>query len=89
MLTEQECLDLCDLDEDEIHAIAEHEHVPEVVAAELGQCLLQTHTGQWLIKRYIMDDIAHAAAEGRHDKAVALEAVLKRFNRDHPTYQLR
>lgn len=65
MLTEQECLDLCELSEEEIQAIAEHEHVPEVIAAELGQCLVQTHAGQWLIRRYIMEDIAHAQVMGR------------------------
>lgn len=89
MLTEQECLDLCELTDEEILAIAEHEHVSEVVAAELGQCLMQSHVGQWLIKRYIMDDITHAEGAGRSDKAQALTEVLRRFEANHPTYDLR
>ncbi|TCO81236.1 hypothetical protein EV699_10978 [Plasticicumulans lactativorans] len=89
MLTEQECIDLCELSEEEIRAIAEHEHVPEVVAAELGQCLVQTHAGQWLIKRYIMEDIEQAQAAGRTEKAQQLEGVLERFDATHPTYNLR
>lgn len=89
MLTEQECLDLCELSEDEIQAIAEHEHVPEVIAAELGQCLVQTHAGQWLIRRYIMEDIAHAQVMGRTGRVAELNGVLERFEANHPTYDLR
>ena len=36
MLTYQDCVGLCELSEAEIRAIAEHEHLPEVVALELG-----------------------------------------------------
>ncbi|PWV64701.1 hypothetical protein [Plasticicumulans acidivorans] len=89
MLTEQECLDLCELSEEAIHALAEHERVPEVVAAELGQCLMQTHTGQWLIKRYIMEDLELAESHGRTEHAAALAGVLARFSSSHPTYDLR
>jgi hypothetical protein len=32
VLTFEDCLGLCALDEDEIRAIAEHEHIPEIVA---------------------------------------------------------
>jgi len=36
MLTREDCLALCELSEDEVAAIAEHEHVPEIVAMEMG-----------------------------------------------------
>ena len=39
MLTIQDCIALCDLTEDEVEAIAEHEHIPEMLAAELGAYL--------------------------------------------------
>ena len=42
MLTLVDCLDLCDLGREEIEAIAEHEHLPEVIAAELGNYLVHT-----------------------------------------------
>ena len=35
MLTYQDCVGMCELTEDEIRAIAEHEHLPELVALEL------------------------------------------------------
>ena len=36
MLTLQECIDLSGLEVEEIEAIARHERIPEIVAAELG-----------------------------------------------------
>lgn len=89
MLTLQECLEFCDLTEDEIHAIAEHEHIPEVVAAELGECLLRSDVGTWLIKRYLLEEIQKANAHGQVDKAARLNAVLERFDAVHPTYNLQ
>ncbi len=84
MLTLQECLEFCDLTEDEILAIAEHEHVPEIVAAELGECLLRSEDGVCLIRRYMQDDIANAESQGRHGRANRLHRVLDHFNATHP-----
>ena len=89
MLTVEECLQLCDLSEEEIHAIAEHEGIPEIVAAELGECLLKTDVGTWIIKRYLMEGIVNAESQGHPEKAQRLKAVLEHFNIAHPTYDLR
>lgn len=88
MLTMRECMEFGELSEEEIHAIAEHEHVPEIVAAELGHCLLQSDVGTWLIKRYIRDDLRVAEAAGQTAKAKRLRVVLERFSAAHPTYEL-
>lgn len=42
MLSLEDCLGLCDLSEDEVLAIAEHERIPEIAAVELGNYLLHT-----------------------------------------------
>ena len=39
MLSIQDVLDYCDLDRGEIEAVAEHEHLPMTVAAEMGESL--------------------------------------------------
>ena len=39
MLTIKDCIALSDLTEAEVDAIAEHEHLPEMVAVEMGHCL--------------------------------------------------
>ena len=35
MISLQDCIDLCGLTEEQVLAIAEHEHIPEIVAASL------------------------------------------------------
>lgn len=57
MLTYEDCVGLTDLDEEEIEAIAQHEHVPEIVAAEMGCWLVHDPDGQLLIERIIEEDI--------------------------------
>ena len=89
MLTAKECLEFSDLTEEEILAIAEHEHIPEVLAAELGSCLLQTDAGAWLIKRFILEDLEQAKAHGRTERITQLNTVLSHFEAEHPTYDLR
>ena len=41
-------------------AIAQHEHIPEIVAAELGNYLLATSDGRRRIRRMIADNLSHA-----------------------------
>ena len=85
MLTLKECLDFCELTEDEVDAIAEHEHVPAIIAAELGSYLLQSNEGIDLIKRYMLEDIENAELNGRHGKAQELHEALECFNTTHST----
>lgn len=84
MLTYQDCLGLCNLSEEEIAAIAEHEHLPAIVAIELGHYLVITPDGQRRIKRIILDDIAAARARGDRLHALKLKLVLKHFCDSHP-----
>ena len=63
MLTWTDCVELSELTEDEIDAIAQHEHVPEMIALEMGNYLIHTHTGEKRVKAMIRDDIR--LAEGR------------------------
>jgi hypothetical protein len=60
----EDCLALCDLTEEEVLAIAHHEHIPEIAAAEFGNYLTRTPEGEFYIKAMIRDDIAAASARG-------------------------
>lgn len=84
MLTIEDCIELCGLDEEEIEAIATHEHVPEIAAVELAAYLVQCDDGIPRIRRMILDDIE--AARRRNDKAAVgrYRAVLKHFIATHP-----
>ena len=84
MLTYDDCVELCDLSEEEIAAIAEHEHVPEIVAAEMGNYLVHTKEGVPKIRRFILDDIDAAQAHGNKARVETLQLVLKHFIATHP-----
>ena len=84
MLTLQDCIGLCELTEQEINAIAQHEHIPEIIAAELGQYLIHSKDGVPHLRRIILDDIKDARSRGLDREAEQLELVLKHFIVTHP-----
>lgn len=83
MLSLQDCFDFCGLTEDEVHAIAEHEHMSDISAAGLGNSLLQSEEGISDIKRFMRDDIANAKSSSHPGKAKELERVLAHFKEMH------
>lgn len=84
MVTLQECIDLAGLEVEEIDAIAEHERVPQIVAAELGHCLLATADGRLRIRSMIADDLERALRLGNQRHAAELGRVLSNYVRVHP-----
>jgi hypothetical protein len=79
MLTLQDCLALCELTEDEVLAIAEHENLTEIAALELGNYLVHTPAGERRIKAMIVEDIDAARARDDVRHAALLKLVLKHF----------
>jgi len=84
MLTIQDCIDICQLDEAEIKAIASHEHIPEMAAVELAEYLIHCDDGELRIKRIILDDIEDAKARGDEEATRRYEGVLRSFIQHHP-----
>jgi S-ribosylhomocysteine lyase LuxS involved in autoinducer biosynthesis len=83
MLTIQDCIELSELTEDEILAIAEHEHIPEMAAIEMGNYLVHTPSGEKRIKAMIADDLELARREGDLRRILALKLCLKHFLEEH------
>lgn len=83
MLTIQDCIGLCRLTEDEIIAIAEHEHLPDMLALELGDYLCRTADGELRVKRMIIEDIEAARERGDLAHAAKLRRVLQHFLEHH------
>jgi hypothetical protein len=88
-LTFEDCVGLCDLGEEEILAIAEHEHVPAITALELGTYLVRTPDGEQRVKAMIRDDIAAAAACGDRSRVLALKGVIRDYILHHPRCEAR
>lgn len=84
MLTYDDCVALCAASRREIEAVAEHEHIPLIAAAEMANYLCQNADGERCIRRFILDDINNAEARGDHHHALVLRAVLKHFIATHP-----
>ena len=84
MLTYEDCLALCDFTAEEIDAIAEHEHIDQMLAVELGQYLLQTDDGELRVRRMILEDIEMHRIRGDAAGVERLEMVLKYFLANHP-----
>lgn len=84
MITIHDCIGLCDLTPEEVAAIAEHEHVPEMVATTLGAYLLHRERGAEAIRDMLLDDI-RAAMDRRDVPHVGeLVAALGHFLQQHP-----
>ena len=60
MITLEDCIAFSDLTEEEVLAIAEHEHVPEIAATALAQYLLSHEHGSEKVREMIVDDIWQA-----------------------------
>lgn len=79
MLTYEDCLGMTDLTQNEVEAIAEHEHCHEIIALELGDYLMHTADGRPRIRTMILEDIATAEASGHPAHAEKLKLVLRQF----------
>ena len=88
-LTFEDCLGLCDLSEEEVLAIAEHEHIPPMTALELGNYLVHTAAGEERVKSMIRDHIAAAAAGGDRMRALALKSIIRDYILKHPCCEAR
>jgi hypothetical protein len=84
MISLEDCIGLCGLTEAEVLALAEHEHVPDIVAAALGQHLLSQPEGCRTIGAMIADDVNWAEARGDQRHAEELKSALRQFLQTNP-----
>lgn len=84
MITFEDCVAMCGLSEEEVLAVAEHEHIPEMAAAALAQYLLGQAHGTEKIRDMLRDDIRAALARGDRQHARELFMVLRHFLSTHP-----
>jgi hypothetical protein len=87
MLAWIDCLAFSDLTVDEIRAIADHEHLSQIAALELGNWLIQLPDGSKRLKRVILDELEAASARGDFARAAELRATIKHFCDTHPENQ--
>jgi len=89
MLSLEDCIGMCGLTEGEVRALAQHEHIPEIAAAEMGNYLVSSPAGKFFIKEMIRDDIGRAIACGDRERGLVLKLVLRNFVLQHPSCEER
>jgi hypothetical protein len=84
MITLEDCIGLCGLSEQEVQAIAEHEHIPEIAAAAMGRYMLKGPHGPEKVRDMIRDDIRAALRRDDKDHARELFMALRHLADAHP-----
>ncbi|MBF1166124.1 MAG: hypothetical protein HXL68_13920 [Dechloromonas agitata] len=84
MLSIQDVLDYCDLDRGEIEAIAEHEHIPITLAAEMSEALLCSPEGVCKLHVMFLENMQHAFDCGNFEHVNELAAAYQHLQRTHP-----
>jgi hypothetical protein len=81
MLTYDDCVAMSGFTSEEVEAIAEHEHVPSIVALEMGCYLLERDNGTAVVQRIIQEDINVARSRGDTVHAAELRLTLNGFRK--------
>ena len=89
MISLQDCIGLCGLTKSEVLAIAEHEHVTEIVAAVLASSLLKREDGVDGVRHIIVEDTGSARERGDLHHAHELLVCLKNFLEEHQSRHKR
>jgi len=85
MITLTECATMCVLDYDDIQAIAELEHLPDVAEATLKDYLASAAGGNSsAICRTMIGDIRNALDEGFVHQATEVVMALRQYLADNP-----
>ena len=84
MISLEDCIAFSGLSEEELAAIGEHEHIPQIAACALADYLLKQPDGGRKIRTMIVDDIQRALCEGRIRHAQELFMALRHFLEGHP-----
>lgn len=84
MINRDDIMDMTDLTHGEIEALAEHEGLPDLNAAALGDYLLHLPRGPQTVLRMISEDVRAALRRDDLDHARELYAVLHHFVEAHP-----
>ncbi len=88
MLTYEDCLEMCELNQEEVDAIAEHEHLQRIQAIAKAEYLVHRDGGERMIRKMIIDDIHHAHELGDLSHEQDLKHVLALFITSHPHHNL-
>ena len=83
MLSIQDCLDYCDLTDEEVALLAHHEHLPYPTAIQLACGLVQTDEGTQTMCCILKDCVCEAEISGERAAKATARHALKQFAQAH------
>lgn len=86
MLTMRDCLDYCDLTDEEVDMLARHEHISGDIAAPFACSLVQTEEGVAFFSQSLSDVVAEAIEDGRPDDVGHALEIYAEFCAAHPLH---
>ena len=84
MLSIRDCLDYCDLTDEDVAIIAEHHDIPDAAAAPIACGLVQTREGTLMLTQFMLDLVDEAEERGDRAKAKRFREACQRFIASHP-----
>jgi hypothetical protein len=84
MLSLRDCLDYCDLTDEEVELFAQHEQLPCEVAATIACSLVQSDDGVVLLNHCLADMLEDALRVGESAKSEHVFHVYAQFRAAHP-----
>jgi len=68
MLTLQDCIGLSGLTSEQVEAIADHEHLDMILAAEWAETVLDRPNGQTIVEHILIEEISFCRDHGCIDR---------------------
>jgi hypothetical protein len=84
MLTLQDCIGFSGLTPDQLEAIADHEHLDMIIAAEWAEVTLDKPEGEELVERMLAEEIDRCASHHKDEALRRYQAGLEEFHKQHP-----
>lgn len=84
MLSLRDCLDYCDLTDEEVELFAKHERIPCEVAATIACSMVQSEEGVELMNHCLADMLQNAVLDGEFAQTEHVLHVYAQFRAAHP-----
>jgi hypothetical protein len=83
MLTLQDCIGFSGLTADQLEAIADHENLDMIIAAEWAEAVLDRPEGEDMVERMLAEEVAFCESHHKEDRLIRFQAGLDDFHKHH------
>lgn len=84
MLTLQDCIGFSGLTPEQLEAVADHEHLDMIIAAEWAETMLDKPNGADIVEHVLSDEVDYCETHGNRSRHDRYQACLDEFHKQHP-----